>query len=149
MPRRKGARAGPYQEANPETVARILFRDLQSSNGDQVAIVGPTTPGRFRNQPDGAKKALEDHRVALEERGLPSRVVTGGSDMDEFCFLLRTQRELVGSETSTFVYWAAILGQAQHVRLYSIVQNETDPKAAKVWSSSELMDRIEFQSIVQ
>ena len=46
-------------------------------------------------------------------------------DMKDFCFLQRTQKELVGLETSTFVYWASILGQAQRVQLYTINHNTT------------------------
>lgn len=55
---------------------------------------------------------------ALERRGLQARVVEGQSGVQDFCFLLSAQKELVGTRKSTFVQWAAWLGGAKQVELY-------------------------------
>jgi hypothetical protein len=50
--------------------------------------------------------------------GLKVRVVAGQSGVQDFCFLLSAEKELVGSVTSTYVRWAAILGKAKVAKLY-------------------------------
>jgi hypothetical protein len=40
-------------------------------------------------------------------------------DVEDFCFLLQA-REVVGNFRSTFVFWAALLGNAENVLLYTI-----------------------------
>jgi hypothetical protein len=85
--------------------------------GDKVVI---TT--RFYDDP-----ILEEHVNALQSRGIQVRIVGRQNDktkerqgVEDFCFLLRAKKELVGSARSTFALWAAVLGQAENIRLYTI-----------------------------
>lgn len=94
-----------YLEATPSEIANTLFGHLRPN--DKVAITtryGPETVHAIVN--------------ALVARGLQVRVLTGQTRTEDFCFLLSTQKELVGSGMSTFLMWAAILGNATTVRPY-------------------------------
>jgi hypothetical protein len=75
--------------------------------GDKVAMTS-----RYHN--DETKLYVQ----ALEARGLQVRVVTGQSGMQDFCFLVKAQKELVGNAISTYCKWAALLGDATIARLY-------------------------------
>jgi hypothetical protein len=96
---------GEFLESSPEQTASQLFGHLQP--GEKVAITS-----RFVNN-----LTLEYVR-ALEHRGLQVRVISNQTGLQDFCFLKRAQKELVGSSMSTFARWAAILGDAQRVQLY-------------------------------
>ena len=86
--------------------------------GDKVVI---TT--RFYDDP-----ILQEHVNALQSRGIQVRVVGGGDNnnikerqgIEDFCFLLHAKKELIGSTRSTFALWAAVLGQAENILLYTI-----------------------------
>ncbi len=103
-----------FDELPPYRTAHELLGHLQV--GDKVAI---TT--RFNNN------VTQEYVQALKERGLQIRVVTGNSDTEDFCFLAKTQKELVGGQRSSFFTWAAFLGISggdgsgiQFVRSYSV-----------------------------
>ncbi|KAL7555460.1 hypothetical protein ACA910_020187 [Epithemia clementina (nom. ined.)] len=178
MPRKKG-KTTIYEEANPYTMANRLLSHLQPDH-DKVVLLGPTAPGRFRNNATAVWHELQAHAHALQRRSIATRIINHTDsdiinnnsssstssdalvDMRDFCFLLRAQRELVGLETSTFVYWAAILGQAQSVRLYTIVPradpNVTDTTGTVVQTADSeqrksthfrLSDRIQFIKVEQ
>jgi hypothetical protein len=136
-----GKRLG-FEDLSPSIVATQLFGHLEA--GSKVAIVTYHHGGSGSNS--GTNHHLNETRVypyvqALQARGLVVRVVTpilatsirsGGlddslltTDMHDFCFLLHAQKELVGMAKSTYVFWAAVLGQAQRVRLYSIDSDAT------------------------
>lgn len=94
-----------FDEASPNQTASQLFGHLQP--GDKVAITS-----RYINN------LTLDYVRALEHRGLQVRVISNQTGIQDFCFLKRAQKELVGSSMSTFARWAAILGDAQRVQLY-------------------------------
>ena len=65
----------------------------------------------------------------LEKRGYKTRLITDhrsnnneedNGDVNDFCFLTKTNNGLVGHARSTFVLWAGILGNASTVRLYNV-----------------------------
>jgi hypothetical protein len=88
-----------FDELSAQRTATELFGHLHA--GDKVAI---TT--RFDN--DETQKYVH----AMEEQGLKVRVVAGNSDTEDFCFLAKTKKELVGGQRSSFFTWAAYLGIA-------------------------------------
>ena len=75
--------------------------------------------------------------------------------MHDFCFLMQTQKELVGMAKSTYLFWASILGNVQHVRLYSIDSDATRKKVSDRgkgrvffhynWTHPELKRRIHYE----
>ena len=115
---KKGKRLG-FEELNPTDTAFQLLGHL--GEGDRVAITS-----RARNT-DSALPYLE----ALAQRNVSARIISGQSDMNDFCFLQQAQKELVGSSTSSFAVWAGLLNEAQSapVRLYVI--NSTATRAAR------------------
>jgi hypothetical protein len=100
-----------FEEATPHQTAQVLFSHLKA--GEKVAITS-----RFADDP-----ILSEYIKALEEGGIHVRIVRGdGSerqDIEDFCFLLHA-REIVGNFRSTFVFWAALLGKAERILLYTI-----------------------------
>ena len=77
-----------------------------------------------------------------------------------FCFLLKSQKELIGNFQSTFVFWAALLTQntTTNVTLYTInsrsLQNRyggnamlLPPKFLYNWTNPNLKHRIKLQLI--
>lgn len=137
---RHHAKLQGFEELEPHRVANELFPHLQP--GDKVAI---TT--RFRSR-------LRRLVQSLEERGLQVRVVKQ-SGFEDFCFLLHAQKELVGVAESTFVLWAAYLGNATKVRLYSMDsvarRNATTSLFAHRvfvhynWTNPKLQQKIRFE----
>ena len=92
----------------PNQTARDLFGHLVP--GDKVAIVS-----RFK------LSAHEKQFIrALQRRGLQVRYIQGQTGVQDFCFLMHAQKELVGPDKSTFFTWAAILGNASKVRSYKL-----------------------------
>lgn len=106
MPNR-GKRLG-FEEIGPDQMANELFGHLQP--GDKVAI----TTRRLGNN------ATQPYVEALRRRGIQVRVVVGQTGVQDFCFLMNTKKELVGTATSTFAVWAGLLGNSSLVRLYSL-----------------------------
>jgi hypothetical protein len=94
-----------FEELNPQRTAEELFGHLQP--GDKVAI---TT--RFNNA------VTQEYVKQLQRRGLQVRTITGQSGVQDFCFLVKARKELVGFGISTFTTWAALLGDAKRARLY-------------------------------
>ena len=105
MPKR--AKRKGFEELSPNKTAWELFQHLQE--GDKVAI----TSRRITSD-------TMEYATALQQRGFTVRVLSNQSDVADFCFLLKAQKELVGMSRSTYILWAAILGNATKSRLYSI-----------------------------
>jgi hypothetical protein len=103
--RRKGSKYG-FEELSPSRAASVLFAN--HTPGDKVAIIS-----RFPDR-------LNKYKEALEARGLVVRLINGQSGTEDFCFLLRAQKEIIGVATSTYATFAGILGDAKKVRLYSV-----------------------------
>jgi hypothetical protein len=103
-------RAGPelgFHEATPDQVANVLLKHLKK--GDKVAILS-----RFKQE--HAQKYVD----AMETRGLQVRFVSGQTGVQDFCFLLHAQREMVGVALSTYFVWASYLSNCSKVVAYSI-----------------------------
>jgi hypothetical protein len=124
-----------YQELDPNSTAEELFANLRP--GDKIAIVS-----RFKTN-------LQPYVTALESKGLSVRVVENQTAVQDFCFLQSTKKELVGAKQSTFVGWAAILGEAEQSRLYAVNSSWTQkrgPGYLRHYTASrkELGDRLVF-----
>ena len=128
-----------FEEMGPNQTARDLFGHLKA--GDKVAILS-----RFALSPHE-----EPFLHALERQGLQVRFIQGQTGMQDFCFLLNTQKELIGTGKSTYFFWASILGNAKKIRSYWIDTPETrrrnggNFRVDYEWKSPELRDRFSFE----
>ena len=128
-----------FEELSPHKVAHEVFAKLQS--GDKVAI---TT--RIANS------VAQGYVDALKERGIHARLVTGQTGVQDFCFLLHAQKELVGHARSTYVGWAALLGTRAPARFY-LVDNfgirqrhpNFQERFTYNWTTPELQRRVRFE----
>lgn len=123
MPSHKGT----LQEVSPNQTAHVLFAHLQA--GDKVAI---TT--RFNNA------RASEHVEALTGRGIEVRVIEGQSGVQDFCFLTKAQKEVVGNCQSTFVFWAVVLGKARKSVLYTL-----DSPSLQERFGATAIDRFQYQ----
>lgn len=96
-----------FEELSAQKIAYQLMGNLKE--GDKVAI----TTRIFSD-------SVEEIVTALRGRGLRVRVISGQSGVEDFCFLQKAQKELVGMVRSSFVLWAAYLGNAKQVRMYNV-----------------------------
>lgn len=91
-------------------------------------------------------KLVEPYVTALERRGLQVRVVEGQSGTEDFCFLLSAQKELVGTYKSTYVRWAAFLGEAKRANLYELFtpgnKGSNSDYSPFNWTHPDLKDRV-------
>eukprot|EP00980_Cylindrotheca_fusiformis_P014153 scaffold3716_cov69-Cylindrotheca_fusiformis.AAC.38 len=109
MPRmgiREGRTRG-FEELSPNKTALEIFADYKP--GDKVAIVS-----RFEERTDEYIRALRTLK------GIDARYIKGQTGNQDFCFLMKTQQEIIATRKSTFATWASILGNAKKTRLYSI-----------------------------
>lgn len=102
-----------YWEAGPKRVSLDLLQHI--NRGQSVAIT--TRWPRF----------AEPYAKVLRERGVEARVVEGQSGVQDFCFLLRTRREIVGVEESTYFRWASFLGNASRIHMYTVASISNRP----------------------
>lgn len=122
-----------FRELNPRQTAEQLFGRLKK--GDKVAMIS-----RFKND------VTQQYVQALEDRALQVRLVSGQSPVEDFCFLKRAQKEMVGSEISSFFVWAAYLGSAP-VRSYFVEDNrEAGKESSYPWQDLELRTRYSYES---
>ena len=126
--------------------AHELLKDLPA--GHRIAVVAP----HFGDERDN--KVL-DYQTALKAKGLTVRMIRGQSSTQDFCFLRRTQTELIGAKTSTYALWAGLLGNATRVRLYVMdskwTRNAKSSLKGKIlehyqWKRNDLLDRIRFET---
>ena len=135
MPRK--ARVRGFEELSPNQTARELFGHLV--RGDKVAIIT-----RFDNS------AVRLYVEALERRDIQVRVVANQTDMQDFCFLMQAQKEMVGLARSTFFLWAGFLGNCSRVRAYSVDSPNRRIAVKNVfdhynWTNPKLQSRVLFQ----
>jgi hypothetical protein len=142
-----------YSELPPHQTASELLGHLKE--GDKVAI----TTRRRNNNKNGndttTTTTLQKYVTAMTNRGLQVRVIEGQSGVQDFCFLRKAQRGLAGNAVSTFVAWAALLGNARTVQLYiydtpglrKSVTNDDDDEASKKGDdrTTKLQDILGFQ----
>jgi hypothetical protein len=119
---RKGKQKG-YEELSPNQTAFELFGHLQP--GEKIAMTS-----RWNNP------AAQAYLETLKERGLTVRMITNQTGVQDFCFLANAKKELAGMARSTFLEWAAILGNASVSWLYSIDSEDT----RKALGDQALMD---------
>lgn len=144
-----------FEELSPERTAQDLFGHLR--RGDKVAI---TT--RFDND-------LTQHYVqAMVNKGLQVRVMAGHSTTQDFCFMTKARKELVGGQRSSFFAWAAYLGIVdnkgmvdadgnsggiQKVRSYSVLSSTFATASKSIhgmrlpyeWTNPVLKEKWEFK----
>jgi hypothetical protein len=116
-----------FHELSPYRIAHELFADL--SPGDKIAI---TT--RFIDKNPESYKTISEIARHLELRGFRVRVVGNQTGVEDFCFLQKAQKELVGTGLSSFVRWAAYLGQASNIRLYFLNENGNSSISPTKWN---------------
>jgi len=76
--------------------------------GNKVALVAPSVD------------LILPYKLELEKRGIKVRCISQSRILD-FCFLMKTVKELVAQHTSTYAFWAAILSKGlQKVSLYRL-----------------------------
>ncbi len=117
------------EDVSPQQTAHVLLHHLQA--GDKVAM---TT--RIHNEQS------QRHVNALRAKGVQVRVIEGQSASQDFCFLLQAKKELVGNFQSTFFFWAAVLGQAATVRLYTLDNPRLRERCG--WSTHIMMRRFMY-----
>jgi hypothetical protein len=128
-----------FQELSPKKTVDELFGHLQE--GDQVKI---TT--RIVNQ------AARNYVQAFSDRGINASLITDQTGVQDFCLLKRASKELAGSARSTFVLWAALLGDATTVRLYHVDNwglRKRHPdyweRFTYSWTNPKLQARVKFE----
>ena len=128
-----------FEEMGPKQTARDLFGHLKS--GDKVAILS-----RFNSTAD-----VNPFLRVLTSRGLKVRFISGQTGMQDFCFLMSAQKEMIGPGRSTYFFWASILGNAKKIRSYWIDTPETRRangggfRVNYVWKTNQLRDRFKFE----
>jgi hypothetical protein len=130
------------EDVSPQQTASVLFGHLKA--GDKIAITA-----REHNE------RLQAHVDALEARGLQVRVISGQGGIQDFCFLAKAEKELVGNFQSTFAFWAAMLGTARRARLYTLdsprLRNRYGPTVEERfqynWTHPELKGRVQLDII--
>lgn len=96
-----------YEELTPQQAATELLGHLPP--GSKIAIASR------------GEDYVQSYIDALTERGYHVRTTPSShTGVQDFCFLLQAQRELVGTMRSTYTRWAALLGRAERVQLYSM-----------------------------
>lgn len=104
-----------YEEVTPHQVANELLKHLPM--GSYVALTAR-----------GKDKHVQEYIDILTQQphNFQVRVTPEHhTGVQDFCFLLQTQNELVGGMRSTYTRWAALLGQAKKAHLYSIHKSNT------------------------
>eukprot|EP00980_Cylindrotheca_fusiformis_P004780 scaffold1025_cov102-Cylindrotheca_fusiformis.AAC.7 len=134
----KGRMKG-LEELSPNKTALEIFADYKP--GDKVAIIS-----RFEENTDKYIHALKTLK------GIDARYIKGQTGNQDFCFLLKTQQEIIGQRRSTFVTWASMLGNAKKSRLYSVDSEYTRALGGQHVSADgrfyvkQLRDRIVFEN---
>ena len=106
--------------------------------GDKVVITS-----RFVNKP------VEDIADLLSARGIKVRLINGQLPEEDFCFLKKAEKELIGIAKSSYMMWAGILGDAALLRLYSVDSLATrriSPKITTPYTyTNPALSRIHFE----
>jgi hypothetical protein len=102
-----------FEELSINKTRNELLAVNQSSSGGKLAVIG-----RFPEQTRQYAEALSNLAGGVFNNSI--RRVETASGEQSFCFLLRTKHTLIGCSMSSFVKWAAHLGNATTARIYSI-----------------------------
>lgn len=124
-----------FEELGPTQTARDLFGHLNP--GDKVAILS-----RF------SQESSQPYIDALVQRGLQVRFITGQSGVQDFCFLMSAQKEMIGIAISTYFVWASYLSNCTRVVAYSLDtperQQQDRPFLSYDFTNPGLQSRIHF-----
>ena len=110
MPKR-GKHLG-FEELSANKTAKELFANHKP--GEKVAIIS-----RFGDKVDEYIQAMESIR------GLKVRYIENQTGNEDFCFLVKAQKEIIGTYMSSFSWWAGVLGDAKKVRSYTVDSKDT------------------------
>ena len=98
---------------------------------------------RFANEP-----IVQDYQNAMQAQGFQVRIVANQTGVQDFCFLLKAQQELLGVAKSTYARWAAFLGDAERVQLYALDNVGSHEFIRSTmqfpWTNPEIRRRIQF-----
>jgi hypothetical protein len=107
------ARDASFAELSPNQIVPFLAKELDT--GGSVALIS-----RF---PDDDQTL--SYQTTLLGAGYRARIIREQSGVQDFCFMLHCQQELVGLLTSTYVWWAAELGNMSATLYAKAVRNDT------------------------
>jgi len=110
--------ASYFKELDPNRTANELLGHL--SEGDKVAIIS-----RFSSE----KEHMQPYVDAMTQRGLNVRVIKTQTGVQDFCFLIKAQKEIIGVVGSTYFKYASLLSQsAKKAVFYKVVEDEEEKK---------------------
>jgi DNA-directed RNA polymerase subunit L len=107
------ARDVGFDELSPDQVVPFLSNELEV--GGSIAIVSRFPDHNF----------TLSYQKALMDAGYRTRIIKEQTGIQDFCFMLQSQHELVGLLTSTYVWWAAELGNMSATLYSKAVRNDT------------------------
>jgi hypothetical protein len=104
--------------------------------GDKVAITS-----KHSNNDSSVQRIVQ---ALEEERGLKVRVIENQFDFQDFCFLMKAQKELVGMVRSTYVKRASYLSDAKTIRWYVLDNNPGLLRAGHTLGSSNVLQEFNY-----
>lgn len=125
-----------FEELDSIRTATELFAEHEP--GENVAIISRMNTN------------IQKYIDVLEMKGLKVRYITGQTGNEDFCFLAKASKEIIGTTRSTYAYWAGIIGDAKKVRLYSIDTPQTRRAGKHYYSynytNPELKERFSYEN---
>lgn len=118
----RGKRLG-FEELSANKTAKELFANHKP--GEKVAIIS-----RFGDKVDEYIQAMESIR------GLKVRYIENQTGNEDFCFLVKAQKEIIATKMSTFSLWAGVLGDAKKVRMYTVDSKDTRDRGLVNWTQA-------------
>jgi hypothetical protein len=98
---------------------------------------------RFASRPD----VMDPYVGALQSDGWTVRVIANQTAMQDFCFLQRTSRHLMGPARSTFFKWAALLSGKNDTTTRTVTAYSMDTPARRTRTAQRhepLLESIPF-----
>ena len=120
-----------FFELSPNETAQYLFGSNHYRYGNHTLKRKMALISRFPNTATPFVKTLQGD-------GWTVRRIKGQSGVQDFCFALSAQRELVGVRKSTYAQWAGFLGNATKVRLYKVARNPQNPDVLGLWKQTRI-----------
>jgi len=84
-----------------------------------------------------------------ESLGLSTRLITGNSGEQDFCFLLKAKNEIIGDMQSSFFHWAGLLGETKKCHAYRVENPNTNSIDPSFFRNKDLGERFVFSTYVQ
>ncbi len=155
----KKRRAHGFEELDSDRLVSQVLGHLKP--GDKLALAGRNLKSDSQyNNNNNNNKTTQAYGIvsALEAMNLTLRFTPGTDEMEDFCFLRRTKKELIGNPASTYFELAAVLAgpSLKLTREYQYVtpelRNKTGSKLDEFrrsvgsnWTHPELRSRIRFE----